>query len=183
MLAHFAEGLIRPRDSLERLLAERPTAADTALMVVAAYAVQRMAAIVLTPENGAAGLVENVVSLALAVGFTFLVGFLIHRIGHLFGGHATIEQALVAAGWHALVMSLLSPLVVLGMGGAELAVAEGEVPPAVFLSLALYLAAGVWLLARFTATVHGFRNEWAVVGVILGVSLLLSTLLMALAGG
>ena len=69
------------------------------------------------------------------------------------------------------------------VAGWEIGATAGEVSPAAFLSLALYLAAGVWLLARFTATVHGFRNEWAVVGVILGVSVLLSSLLMALAGG
>lgn len=183
MLAHIAEGLIRPRDSLERLLAERPTVADAGLMVVAAYAVQRIAVILLAPEAEGAGLFVHLVSLALTVGFTFVIGFLIHRIGRAFGGHATVEQSLVAAAWHSLVMSLLSPLVVLGMSGTELAEAEPEISPAAFLALALYLAAGVWLLARFAATVHGFRNEWAVVGVILAVSLLLSSLLMALAGG
>lgn len=183
MLAHIAEGLIRPRDSLERLLAGRPTVADAGLMVVAAYAVQRMAVILLAPEEEGAGLFVHLVSLSLAVAFTFMIGFLIYRIGRAFGGKATIEQSLVTAGWHALVMSLLSPLIVLGMAGAELGATAEDVSPAVFLSLALYLAAGVWLLARFTATVHGFRNEWAVVGVILAVSVLLSSLLMALAGG
>lgn len=183
MLAHIAEGLVRPRESLERLLGQRPTVADAGLMVVAAYAVQRIAVILLAPEAEGAGLFVHLVSLSLAIAFTFVVGFLIYRIGRAFGGKATLEQSLVTAGWHALVMSLLSPLVVLGMAGADLGARAEAVSPATFLSLALYLAAGVWLLSRFTATVHGFRNEWAVVGVILAVSLLLSSLMMALAGG
>ena len=183
MLAHIAEGLIRPRDSLERVLERQPTAADAALMVVAAYAIQRIADVLLAPEARIATLPEHLVSRALAVGYTFLIGFLIHRIGRLFGGEASVEQALVAAGWHALVTSLLWPVVVLGVGEMDLTATAQEVAPAAFMALALYFAAWVWLLARFAATVHGFRNDWAVVGVILGVSMLLSTLILAVAGG
>ena len=182
MLAHIAEGLIRPRDSLERLLAARPTPADAVLMVVAAHALQRMVDIALAPEPRTVGLLEHLVALALAVAFTFVMGFLIQRIGAAFGGEATAEASLVVAGWHTLVMSLLWPLVVLGVGDADLTPGAEQVSLAAFLALAIYFAQWVWLLARYAATIHGFQSEWGVVGVILGIFVLLSTLILAVAG-
>lgn len=181
MLAHIVEGLVRPRTSVERLLGRQPGPADAALMVVAAYAAQRIADIVLAPGGRDPGLLEHVVSLTLAVAYTFFIGFLIHRIGQAFGGRGTREQSLAVAGWHALVMALLWPVVVLGVGGADLATPE-QLSPVAFLALAFYFAQWVWLLARYTAVVHGFRSDWSVLGVILGLSLLLSALLVAFAG-
>ena len=182
VLAHIAEGLIRPRVSIERLLAARPTTADAVLMVVAAYALQRIVDIVLAPGARTVGLLEHLVSLMLAVGLTFVMGFLIHRIGQAFGGEATAEQSLVTAAWHTLVMALLWPVVALGVGEIDLTAGEEEVPTIAFLALAFYFAQWVWLLARYAAAIHGFRNEWGVVGVILGVSVLISTLMLAVAG-
>ena len=181
MLAHIVEGLIRPRASMETLLGRDPGVADAGLMVIAAYALQRALDILMGSGAGAMGLADHILSLLVAIAYTFFIGFLIHVIGRAFGGHATREQALAAAGWHALVMTLLWPLVLIGVGDVDLTSAA-EISTGAFLALALYFSQWIWLLARYTAAVHGFDNEWNVVGVILGVSMLFSALILMVAG-
>ena len=181
VLAHIVEGLIRPRASMETLLERDPGAREAALMVLAAYALQRGLDILIGPGAETMGLLDHLVSIVVAVAFTFLIGFLLHVIGRAFGGQATREQALAAAGWHALVMTLLWPLVLIGVGDVEL-VSGAEMSLGAFLALAFYFSQWIWLLARYTAAIHGFDNEWNVVGVILGVSLLFSALILLVSG-
>lgn len=179
MLAHILEGLFRPRQSLERLLAADPGVGDAALMVVAAYALQRSFDILF--GGGAGGLMANLTALAMSIAMTFIMGFLIHVIGGAFGGHATREQALVVAAWHALVMTLLAPILLLGLGDIDVTAPE-QTSGGTLLVLAVYAAQWIWLLARYTATVHGFQNDWMVVGVIVGAAVLLAPVLGMFAG-
>ena len=182
VLAHIVEGLIRPRASMEALLERDPGPADAALMVIAAYALQRVLDILIGPGAATMGVVDHLVSVVVAVAYTFLIGYLVHVIGRAFGGHASREQALVAAGWHALVMTLLWPLVLIGVGDVDLTSGAAEMSTGAFLALVLYFSQWVWLLARYTAAIHGFENEWNVVGVILGASVLISALVLIVAG-
>lgn len=180
-LAHIAEGLTRPRASIERLLAREPGIADAALMVVLSYSVQAILTLLVPGargEQGTLGLFDHLVWLLLSIAGTFVLGFLIHAIGRAFGGVATREQALVVAAWHTLVMTLLVPLYL--FGAAQ--VGEQSIPPAALLVMLLYGAVWFWLLARYTAVAHRFSSEWNVVGVMVGVAIVFSAFLMMVQG-
>lgn len=181
-LAHIAEGVLRPRASVERLLARNPSIADAALMVVLAYCVQGIL-MLLVPglREGllAMGLVEHLFWVLLAVAGTFLLGFLIHIVGRAFGGVASRQQSLVVAAWHSLVMSLLLPVFLAGAMQIE----GEEAPPGALLLILLYGAALLWLLASYIAAAHQFRSAWSVASVLIGALILFSAFLSVLRGG
>lgn len=180
-LAHIAEGLTRPRASIERLLARDPTVADAALMVVLSYSVQAIVTLLVPGARGAVGaigLANHLLWLLLSIAGTFVLGFLIFVIGRAFGGTASREQSLVVAAWHTLVMTLLVPLYLFG----ALQVGEEQIPPGAVMVMLIYGAIWFWLLARYTAVAHKFANEWNVVGVMVGVAILFSAFLMMVQG-
>lgn len=181
ILTHIVEGLIRPQASVERLMARGPNVSDAALMVVASYAVQRAWVLIFLGGEVRFTLFQHLFALVGTLAYTFVTGVLIYVIGRAFGGVATREQSLVAAAWHQLVMTLLWPLLLLGIGGVELVPGQ-EVSSWALLVVIIFVSQWVWLLARYTATIHGFRNDWGVVGVIIGLSMLLSTLYLIVAG-
>lgn len=158
-----------------------PHVSDAALMIVAAYALQRAWNLLLLGDTASLSLVQHIFSLLVMLATTFVIGFLIFTIGRAFGGHASREQSLAAAAWHSLVMTLLWPVLLVGAG--EISLAPGsEVSLAALLVVLFFSGQWIWLLARYTAAIHGFRSNWNVVGVILGLSMLFSTLYIMVAG-
>lgn len=160
-------------------------------MVVLAYCLGAMLQIVVPVGGGdetgqGASLFGHIVSLIFTVAGTFLIGAGIFAIGRLFGGVATREQSIVAACWHQLVMTLMLPVLFVAVGGSALRL-DAEKPEtmslAAFLAIVLYAVQFVWLLARYTTTIHRFRSEWPVIGVILGTLLLISSLFVLARGG
>lgn len=181
ILAHIVEGIVRPAASVERLMQRRPQTADAALMVVAAYALQRAWNLLLLGDSASLNIAQHLFSLMVMLATTFVIGFLIFAIGRAFGGHAEREPSLVIAAWHSLVMTMLWPLLLLGAG--DLSLAPGtEVSAGALLVVLVFSTQWIWLLARYTAVIHGFRSNWSVVGVILGLSMLFSTLFLMVAG-
>lgn len=183
----MVEGLIRPRESIARLLSRNPTLADAALMVVLTYCVSTIVQILVPLVGGASGvsLFGHVVNIVVSIAGTFLIGVLIHAAGRVFGGQATRDQAIVAASWQQLVMLLLLPLLLIGAEGIGLG--TGEPPETVsaltLVVVALYAGAFIWLLACYTAAIHRFRSEWPVVGAIVAATLIISSLYVMARGG
>ena len=85
-------------------------------------------------------------------------------------------------------MSVIWPMLLIGM--SEMSIDPSAPPeamePASFGALFLvvvFVSQWIWLLARYVATAHGFRSSWGAVGIILGLSMLFSSLFLMVAGG
>ncbi|MEM9761834.1 MAG: hypothetical protein AAF968_04890 [Pseudomonadota bacterium] len=77
--------------------------------------------------------------------------------------------------------TLLAPLFLFGTA----AVAEGEpgeTPLAVVFVFAVAVSQYLWVLACYTMELHGFRNPWGVLGVMVAVAMLFSTAILSVVG-
>jgi len=176
---HIAEGFVRPRSSVRRVIDAGQGIDTVVAMVLMAYLVQAIAAVAMPggrPETSQSALLWHVVNLFSHFLVFFAVAGLAYWIGRAFGGSGRMDQTLVAIGWHWLVTSFLAPLALIGW--AE--VMAGE--PSAFGPLLLIATSVIflWILSAFLAELHGFRSIWAVLGVTLGLMLVMSLLLMSL---
>ncbi|MCL5775892.1 hypothetical protein M1105_02610 [Limibaculum sp. FT325] len=181
LLARLVEGLFQPRRSAHWVLSANHGIDTALLFIVLAYSLQAVIQILLpgarTLPEGFEGLplAMHLLNLLLQVLLAGMMSFMIFAVGRLFGGTGSRLQAFVIVGWHTLVTTLLAPPFLLGM--AQIAAGSG-VSPAM---LGLMVAAGIvwlWVLAVYTAVLHGFGSVWAVMGVITGALLLVSALFM-----
>lgn len=177
------EGLVQPGNSARRILAADLGLDAAVLIVVLAYVLQAILQILLP---GARALPEGVsqvpialhlLNVLLQVMLVSLLSLMIFGVGRLFGGAGTRKQAFVIVAWHTLVTTLLAPVFLIGM--ARIAAGEALAP----VLLVLMVGAGsfwLWVLAVYTAALHDFRSPWGVMGVMLGISFMLSALLMSM---
>jgi hypothetical protein len=83
----------------------------------------------------------------------------IHRIGRLFGGRATLPDALLVVVWLQLIM--------LGVQVVQLLTLILFAPLAGLVNLA-GLVLFFWLFTSFIAEIHGFSSRWAVLAGVIG---------------
>jgi hypothetical protein len=83
----------------------------------------------------------------------------IHRIGRLFGGRATLSDALLVVVWLQMIM--------LGVQVVQLLTLILFAPLAGLVNLA-GLVLFFWLFTSFIAEVHGFSSRWAVLAGVIG---------------
>ncbi|MEO0761179.1 MAG: hypothetical protein AAFZ09_05135 [Pseudomonadota bacterium] len=206
MFKRMVEGIIAPARSARGVLAER-WGLDTAIQVaILAYCLNAILAI-LMPDARATALpgswvvahLVNIIEQVLRVG---LLGGLIWGIGALLGGKGTLYPAFALSAWHTLVTVLLQPLFMLGTGAmrraheaakaAAAAAGEGaaEVPApmdlgaastGILVLFAFGVAAWFWLMAVYAMELHGFRNVWSVLGVMVAAAMLFSAFALNLA--
>ncbi|MDT8343718.1 MAG: YIP1 family protein [Thermohalobaculum sp.] len=183
LLARMIEGLFQPAASARRILAANHGVDTAMLFVVLAYAVQAIIQILLPGARNLPEGVEqvpvtlhllNIIIQAMVIGVLSLMVF---GAGRIFGGTGSRKQAFVIVAWHTLVTTLLSPVFLFGM--AQIAAGQ-PVSPVVLVLLVVTGSFWLWVLAVYTAVLHGFRNPWGVLGVMLGISFLVSALLMSM---
>jgi hypothetical protein len=181
LVGAVVEGYTAPRASARRVL-ERGLRLEHALgMLALAYLVQGILTILFV--SGGVGVVGHVLAVIQQVVMFFLLSALIYGIGRLAGGRGTMEGAQVVVGWHALVTSLISPLAI-GVSTAAYRTAGDEADQAfglVFFAF-IYVAISFWLMANYVAELHGFRNQWGVLGAIVGLTFAAAILLAAIVG-
>ncbi|MEM6973873.1 MAG: YIP1 family protein [Pseudomonadota bacterium] len=194
LFAQMLEGLLAPRASARRVLDQDWGLDAAVLFALLAYALSAIFATIIPgarPDDVVGSFVLlhiiNMVVQVLVVGAT---GSLIWGIGRMFGGSGTRDQAMVLFGWHTLVMVFLAPFFQIGSAAMRATLPEdadlangmpvdmSEAPGWVVLMLATGVAAWAWLLSLYTAELHGFRNPWGVLGVMVAVAMLFSILLL-----
>jgi hypothetical protein len=188
LFRRMVEGLFAPRASARAVLAQGWGLDVAVQFAVLAYCLQAILAILIPGARGdampASGVpvgfhVLNLVAQVMLVG---LLGLAVWGIGAIFGGRGTRDQALVITAWHTLVTTLLSPLFLLGAASSRGADPE-QMPIGVVFVFAVAVSQYLWVLACYTMELHGFRNPWGVLGVMVAVAMLFSTALLNFSGG
>jgi hypothetical protein len=109
--------------------------------------------------------------------FLLFVVICVHRIGRWQGGNGSFSDALLLTGWLQIVL--------IGLQVGQIVALLVLPPLAEVLGLA-GLVLSFWLLSHFVAELHGFKSAGkvfvAIVGVIVGVAVALSVLLVAVVG-
>lgn len=101
-------------------------------------------------------LVVSLVAYAIAV-------LLIHRIGALFGGRASLRDIAAVVAWHSLATVIFAPLVT----AATLPGLSAGMLGLLAIGQLAMIGVVIWLLASFVAEAHGFAGTLRVVGVML----------------
>ncbi|MEM6679394.1 MAG: YIP1 family protein [Pseudomonadota bacterium] len=185
LLRLMAEGLFAPRTSARWILSGQNGLEVAVQFAVLAYCLQAMLAVVipgarpveLTEDGIPIG--SHVLNIIAQVALVGVLGLAVYGLGRLFGGEGTRDQALVITAWHTLVTTLLSPLFLLGASATRGGSPE-DMPIGVVFIFAIGVSQYLWVLACYTMELHGFRNPWSVLGVMVAVALLFSTALISL---
>lgn len=163
------DGLLRPRLAMRRLAAAEPSVPDIALLIVGGYVFDALAFRLAGGEP-----TPPVLHLGLLGGyavFRLLLGMLIHALGRLFDGVASVRDALAASAWQGLVAAvwLQLPVQLARVRGAEAGGAD-QLPLWFWSGLVLWLGLELWILASVAAEVHGFvsRRGAMLVALVLG---------------
>lgn len=153
------------------------------LMLVLGYLIQAIFQIVIpgarqlpSQMQGGIPVGLHLFNLVLQFIVAAVLAMMVYSIGRLFGGTGTRLQSFVLVSWHTLVTSVLAPAFIWGMSH----VSETQVPPAPLFVLAVSGSTWLWVLAAFTAELHGFRSTWGPLGIMLVASFLFSFLIMTL---
>ena len=86
-------------------------------------------------------------------GFNILAVLLLDRVGRMFGGTGSFEDAVLLVGWLQLLMA--------GLQGVQLLVML-VLPPLGALVLIVAIAAFFWMFSGFTCALHGFESRFMV---------------------
>lgn len=180
----MVEGLFAPRRSARRVLGAGWGLDVAVLLAVLAYVVQAIVAILMPgARTGLEGeglpVAFHLINLLVQLAVVGVVGLAVWGLGRAFGGEGSREGALLLVAWHAFVTTLLAPLFLLGQSAAR-EDAEAMSPFALVL-FAVAVAQYLWVLAAYATELHGFRNPWGVVGVMVAVMMLFSTVVISLA--
>lgn len=183
LISRMIEGLFQPRQAAARILAGNHGADAAVLFLVLAYLIQAMLQILLLgareqPEGAASvpAVAFHLLNIVLQAAMAGIISLLIFGIGRVFGGTGSRLQAFVLVAWHTLVTTVLSPVFLIGMGQ----LGAGEISGAVLGLMVVAVSIWLWVLAVYTAVLHRFRSPWGVMGVMVGLSFLLSSLFMAM---
>ncbi|MEM6946055.1 MAG: hypothetical protein AAF565_20100, partial [Pseudomonadota bacterium] len=175
LFRRMVQGLFSPRASARAVLAQGYKLDTAVQFAVLAYCFQAILAILIpgARDAGAPSGVPigfHVLNLIAQVALVGILGFAVWGIGALFGGKGDREQALVITAWHTLVTTLLSPLFLLGAVAAGGATPD-QMPVGIVFIFAIAVSQYLWVLACYTMELHGFRNPWGVLGVMVAVAM------------
>ena len=182
LVSAVAEGYIAPRRSVRRLLDGRHGIQTALLMLALAYLVQAVLTILFISSG--IGIAGHLLAIVQQVVVFFVLAALIFGLGRLAGGKGTMEGAQLVVAWHALVVSVISPLAI----GVSSFAYRAEVGSAGGMSAGLgllafvYVAVSFWLMANFVAELHGFRSAWGVLGALVGLTFACAILLASIIG-
>lgn len=177
-----AEGYVAPRRSIRRLLDTGNGLEAALLMLALAYVVQAILTVLFI--SAGVGIGGHLLAIVQQLVVFFVLSALIYGVGRMAGGTGTLEGAQLVVGWHALVVSVISPLAI-GVSSVAFRpeAEEGAGLPAGLGFLAfLYVAISFWLMANFIAELHGFRSNWGVLGTIVGLTFACAILLASIVG-
>lgn len=188
------QGFMAPRQTVRRFLDSGHGPDVAVLLLLLGYLIEAIFVLMLAPPVvGSSGMGAHVSGL-ITTAFVFVViSVLVFRLGKLAGGTGTFPQTILAVAWYMFMGSLLSPIMVPFFG--ELGRAAEAMDPASdsvgTLGISggvqiMFLAAGmfsVWLFANSIAALHGFRSIWGVIGVLVGIPLIASFVIVTLTGG
>ena len=192
LLSQVAEGIMAPTVSARRRISAADGLPAILLMVVLGYLIMMIFTGLLSDsfqQRTGSALVFHITGLALKFVEFFVIGAAVFMVGRMFGGVGTRLESYAVVAWHTLVTSFLSPLYV----GLEDAIqlpdpeAAPSAPPEVdggqLLMLFVFVGLSFWLLAKYVAELHGFKNIWGVlVSVVVG-SFIFGLIAMILAPG
>ena len=187
---NLLEGVLRPRASFRRILNLDCGGRDIGLMVLFSYLLKAIFTLILLPGDHiaitGAGHAFGVFASAIEA---LILGWLAWFPPRIFGGKGRWRAALQASAWLLILMSILSPLLILAIGmfsaGGdlnEILQTEGSlrangIPPAALGLLAVCGGWYMWLFSAMIAEIHKFEKTWMVAAAIIGVVLVLSMLL------
>ena len=178
-LGRILEGLLQPRKSARRILAAEPKMDTAIMMLLLAYLVQAIIQLAMLgmPEmpEGVSRLGVHLSGIVMQMLMAAILWAMVFGIGRMFGGTGTGLQSIVMVAWHTLVTAFLLPVFILGL--PELMAGEQVSGLLLFLMLGA-IGFWMWLLACYTAELHGFRNPWGAMGMMLAVSFLFAMLLL-----
>lgn len=183
------EGFTAPRATVRALLDAKHGPEVAGMLFALGYLVESVFVVLLGP-NGGAGMVAHV-SGVITHAFVFaIISMLVYRLGRLAGGTGSFVETVLAVSWYMFMGSLMSPIIVLALGQAVVdsdALAGGATPPQIDSGIQiLVLLVGmisVWLFSNGVAALHGFKNIWGVVGVVVGFPVAAVLLVTLLTGG
>ena len=189
LAALIVAGYAAPAQSARRMIATGLGMPIGALMVVLGYLITAILLKLMGHGGESEGFLSlHIMNLLLQLGYFFFISMLVFWFGRMSGGTGTREQTHLVIGWHALVTSFMAPLTAGFMEQMNAAqTAETAVAPAIGGGTMMLAIAGVglnfWLLANYIAALHGFRNVWGVLGVLVGIPIALGMLaIMAMSG-
>lgn len=182
-------GFLHPRASVRRVLAMKPGIDAILLMVLLAFAIRGMIAVLLPAD--AFGAEQKSFGQYVAILFSTYIGFaievtLICYIGRAFGGVGDMRTTATAIAWYHVVTSVVEePVALIARTNIQAVMDLAENPDAAAPpgGLALIgLVAGcllIWLFAAFIAELHGFKRTLGVLAAMVAMLLLPALLLMS----
>lgn len=170
------EGYAAPRQSVRRLL-DGGYGLDTALLLlVLGYVIGTILELVFIGGNRAddgTRLSVHLVGVFSQLISFFLLSALVFWIGRSAGGTGTLEQVQLAIGWHALVTSVLTPVLLAAVQPVMSTASDPEganMPEISGGAVLVVMGFGLlmlWLLANYIAEVHNFRSAGRVMAVMM----------------
>lgn len=186
----IAEGYFAPRASARRLLDAGHGLSTALLMLALGYVIEAIVVNLMPGAPVARSPGVHLLNAALQVGVFFLLSWMIHALGRASGGSGTLAGAQLVVGWHALVTSPLTPLSIgfatslrMQQGGDAATAPQMQVSGGALLLAAIYVGVWFWLLANYVTELHGFRNVWGVLAVMVGITFVCAMLITAIFGG
>lgn len=184
-------GFLHPRASVRRVLNMNPGVDAILLMVLLAFAIRGIIAVLLPAETF--GAEHRSVGRYIATLISTYLGFgievtLICYIGRAFGGKGDFRQTAAAMAWYHVVTSVIEePVALIArmnlQAMMDIAKNPEAAPPPGGLAL-IGFAAGcmlIWLFASFVAELHGFKRTFGVLAAMVVMLLLPAFLLMSTA--
>lgn len=174
----YLQSFLKPRAALREVI-DRVDGFDGVLIIVGLASALNAIVIVLAVMLFGAAIDGGALEIALQSLVLGLANFLLstlvmHGVGKLFGGQATIKDSAVAMAWYMLVSVAFAPF---------LAVAppliDGETAEIGIVHIIIYPLL-IWLGVNYIAEAHRFRSAARVAGVMFGLAFAISVLLLLL---
>lgn len=182
-------GFLHPRASVRRVLALKPGIDAILLMILLAFAIRGMVALLLPAE--AFGGDQKSLGQYIAILVSTYIGFaievtLICYIGRAFGGIGDIRITATAIAWYHVVTSAIEePVALIArmniQAVMDLAENPASAPPPGGLALIGFVGGCllIWLFAAFIAELHGFKRTLSVFAAMAAMLLLPALLIVS----